>query len=941
MENRIARDAASVEISFTIIESSSGPLTKTYTVGPDGAPVKAKDAGMSAGTAKRMTLCGTPTDVAEQFADMLSALKQHEALIMAPPPSGKAPWPVLRKDEIGDRTDAIARTKEHFQRPAGPGLFALDIDGKGFPPHILAKLTAQPGKLSGALAGVCPPLGTAAMVIRSSVSVGIRNKATDQQTPGTSGQHRYFLVRDGADAAAFADRLRDHLMLAGFGWAEVSKSGAVLFRTLIDDSASADASRLLYEADAVLADDALEHVADARKPTVREGGLLDTRALPDLTDEQRAELASIKDKLRAGKRGECETVRASWLAERGSELVSRGVKPEVATRVLIRACETCELEPDFLLQLDDGSAVTIREIMGQPAKYHGKTCADPLEPDYGGGRNKAIIYTDGIPQIRSLAHGGITYPLRPNAEAFFTAGSPDDWQEPVDLFADGEPGALMNVPAGALPECVERYHRDVAERMGVPAVFIAAGAIAVASAAIGGTLRIQPQGRDTSWTEAPFLWVVLVENPGGKKSPAIKAVTAPLARVDSGWAASDIPRRTQWDIESKKRKKDALPQGPRPRVRRAVVSGFTVEAFRDVLVENPRGCMVVVDELLGFVDGANQYKGGGSDRTDLLKLADGNPYVVDRVARSYHIPCWGAAVLGGIQPKKLAKIAHTLDNDGLLQRFVPILGDDAPRENADREPDPGAVAAYEGAITGLAHVESYTTGLFDEPVVVTLSPEALAIRRRFDQRINALLDLPQMGEAWRGHVSKWRGFFPRLLLVFHMLDHWQQSGPAAAQQPVSGETAERAWRFANFLLEHAMRFYGTVVGAGAGAEAARKAAGIVLVLGKTTVTHRDIYEKNRSEWRPGSGTAPGDLFDAMRLLGRMGWCAVAERDNSGPTSWHINPQVFERFKDRAASEAERRRREAARVQAAVAERRELKAVSGAAPVAPCARGAFQ
>lgn len=925
-------------VAFTIAEADEQPLTKTYDVGPDGWPRKARDAGMSAGRASRAALQGTASEMVEQLADRLAGLSQRQAIILAPPPAGRDVWSIVRKEEARPEAGTIARTRDFFRRPEGPGLIALDFDGKTFPADILSRL-ADAGGVSGVLAAVFPAFADAARVSRASVSVGLRNKATGEETPPTSGRHHYYIAADASDAPRFGRVLRDRLTLAGWSWGEISKSGTVLFRSLIDAAVTVDGSRLVYEADAILADDRLEHVEGARTPHPRAGRLLDTRTLPDLTPEETAELERIKAGIRDDLQEASTAARAVWMKERGKELVARGVAAPAAQQALAAACQGRELQGDFPVHLDSGDVVTVREILAEPAKYHKATCADPLEPDYGGGRDKAIIYTDSRPHIFSHAHGGADFALRSDPEAFFAAAADADeggWPEPVDVFGDGDPGALMDVPAGALPPCIEGYARDEAERMGAPVAFVAASAIAVASAAVGGQVRIQPKAQDTRWTVPPFLWVVLVEDPGGKKSPVISSATAPLVVVDSRWAAADMPKRQAWEIESRKRKKDAPPPTARPRLRRAVVDSFTVESVRDVLADNPRGVLVSADELSGLISGLDQYKSaGGSDRADLLKLMDGGPRSFDRVGRSYRVECWGAAVLGGIQPKRLAELANKLDPDGLLQRFLPVLGDGVRREGVDRPPDAAAVEAYEAAITGLAEAQ-HGARFFDAAPIVTLSPEAQAVRQRSERRTTNLLDLPQMSDAWRSHLAKYDGFFARILLVFHMLT---VPGREALATPVSGETAERAWRFANFLLSHAMRFYESTVGIGAGGEAARQAADIVLVLNKSTVTRRMMYEKNRGAWRP-DGEAPRELLDAMRILSCLGWCSPVDHDDRGATSWSINPKVFERFAERGIAEAERRRDRYARVQAAVAERQAMRG-GAIAPIAPCeAAGVF-
>ena len=162
-----------------------------------------------------------------------------------------------------------------------------------------------------------------------------------------------------------------------------------------------------------------------------------------------------------------------------------------------------------------------------------------------------------------------------------------------------------------------------------------------------------------------------------------------------------------------------------------------------------------------------------------------------------------------------------------------------------------------------------------------------------------------MSDAWRGHLNKWEGFFARLLLVFHMLDHWPtadlgdttnkglisicEDGRAAVYIPASRETAERAYRFAGVLLAHAIRFYETIVGLGASGDSARRAAGIILTrVGASTLSRRELYEAHRN-WRPGERDA-SELFEAMRILERHGWCRPVFSDDRNIEKWEINPE---------------------------------------------------
>src|SRR6185369_303459 len=96
-------------------------------------------------------------------------------------------------------------------------------------------------------------------------------------------------------------------------------------------------------------------------------------------------------------------------------------------------------------------------------------------------------------------------------------------------------------------------------------------------------------------------------------------------------------------------------RGPRPVLKRCVVSDVTTESLGIILCENPRGVVMIRDELVGLVAGMNQYKGGrGHDRQVYLALWSGDTIVIDRKSDKsrqgapLYVTDPFAAIVGGI-----------------------------------------------------------------------------------------------------------------------------------------------------------------------------------------------------------------------------------------------------------------------------------------------------
>src|SRR4051812_44789699 len=81
-------------VSFTVVESRDF-LTKTVVVDGDGKPGASGSISLTKGTARRVTLTGTATEIINQLAVQLSDLGHNEALICAPAPAGRDEWPLV------------------------------------------------------------------------------------------------------------------------------------------------------------------------------------------------------------------------------------------------------------------------------------------------------------------------------------------------------------------------------------------------------------------------------------------------------------------------------------------------------------------------------------------------------------------------------------------------------------------------------------------------------------------------------------------------------------------------------------------------------------------------------------------------------------------------------------------------------------------------------
>jgi hypothetical protein len=212
-------------------------------------------------------------------------------------------------------------------------------------------------------------------------------------------------------------------------------------------------------------------------------------------------------------------------------------------------------------------------------------------------------------------------------------------------------------------------------------------------------------------------------------------------------------------------------------------------------MENPRGLVVISDEITGWVMSMNEYKGGkGSDRQFWLSAWSGEPVKVDRKGSreegSVIVPHPFLNVLGGIQPDmlQLLKNERSLE-DGFLHRILFCCPEEVPWSGEIGEsPSERAEDAWKNAVAKLMRAEpEYREDGTQRPRLVRPAKETKELMKDWYRRHAAERSGENFPGALVGPWSKMRAYYFRLCLVLHHLnvacnvpgDHDVLSGVAA------------------------------------------------------------------------------------------------------------------------------------------------------------------
>lgn len=383
-------------------------LSKGFALGAGGDLLKSPGGNLVQGTVETRR----PASLAD-LAAILQSLTPAQALVYGVPINAAARV-MTRKAfaEAGRPAGATTRTNDAFAWPQGAGVLMLDYD-----PRAGGDPLDRDG-LVQAIRAAAPGLAGVGKLWWPSASSCIW--AGDREVRGIRGQRLYLVVQDAADIPRAGKALVDLLWLAGHGHFEISASGALLERTLVDASVW-QPSRLDFAGGAACGAGLEQRRGD---PVIIEGTAqpIDSRAaLPDLTPEQRDRLAAIKAEARGAAHPEAEGIRETWVAARVQDMVApedRGDPERMreAEGIARRALESGVLAGDFRVPVETTGGkvelVAVGDLLDNRARYHGCLTRDPLEPGYDGGRLVGRLFLmQARPALHSFAHGGRTYRL--------------------------------------------------------------------------------------------------------------------------------------------------------------------------------------------------------------------------------------------------------------------------------------------------------------------------------------------------------------------------------------------------------------------------------------------------------------------------------------------------------------------------------------------------
>ncbi len=478
--------------------------------------------------------------------------------------------------------------------------------------------------------------------------------------------------------------------------------------------------------------------------------------------------------------------------------------------------------------------------------------------------------------------------------------------EPLDV-VDGLRPKPPEMMLDLWPAVLRQRSLEISESVGCdPLVPLFAGLAAVCGV-VDARIRLELM---PGFHVPPVLWLMTIGDPADKKSPGSRPMLSPLKHIE----AEDRPRyqKELLDWEGKEAayasaKKaflefSASPEAmlgadqapsvpempPQPTPLELTVGDVTSQMLVRVTAKSPRGVLCYLDEMKSWVKKICDPR-GTEDRSTWVLGYESEAYKMDRVgAGSIHADNHAVSIYGNMQPAVLRAHIAQLSEDGLLQRFIPVVLSGSKTRLGHPIPEyMTSAAAWENTLRLTFALHAQTYHLSTEAFTAFREFQAWYEQAKQDERV---LD---SGTEYMTAFGKLEGLAGRLILMFHILE-----SPFAPQ--VQAEVVHRVVSLIRGYVIPAYRYsLGEVGGAITNDFDQWVIDHVIQISGDTQMT--DLRTLKKSARRPLDGKTDWQkdqaVMDAMLVLEQAGWVVQVESElHKKKVTWAINPSLPTMFK---------------------------------------------
>lgn len=241
--------------------------------------------------------------------------------------------------------------------------------------------------------------------------------------------------------------------------------------------------------------------------------------------------------------------------------------------------------------------------------------------------------------------------------------------------AEADHVSKTSLPLEVFPQQIQNIIFLLAHYENFNIEYVVAIILSVIATAIGNACHILVKG---SWEISPSIYMMLIGRPGLGKTPPLNFLYKPIRERDR---VNYQKYKEEYDAYRKELAERRNCKGEdcysemidEPNLITTVVSDLTPEAMMRVHYNNPRGIVIVADEILALFNSVKRYSNKNNLIEDLLSAYSGQTLKTIRKSESIPIlinnPCIN--LIGSIQTDLLSEVfCKSYKGNGLLDRFL-------------------------------------------------------------------------------------------------------------------------------------------------------------------------------------------------------------------------------------------------------------------------------
>jgi hypothetical protein len=345
----------------------------------------------------------------------------------------------------------------------------------------------------------------------------------------------------------------------------------------------------------------------------------------------------------------------------------------------------------------------------------------------------------------------------------------------------------VEFPSGIFPDTIKKVATEIALAVGANQEFVFAAIFLAFSTAIGSKVKARIK---MGWEEGAMVWLIIIGEPGSKKTPALNKALMPIFNIQKGYGKSVA---------------EILPDGEEFKYKILVVTDPTIESLSEVLLNNKHGVILYKDEAMSWISGFNQYKSGkGNELEQYLSIYSSQVIIITRKSKPViQVDNPFVSFIGGVQVDRLEELANMKGN-GFTDRILFVYPTPIDIKHSEHELSEATYNEYEKLIHFIYFLQEKS-----EDRVVPFSVEAKAYwdSWHIDYCNSMNSDLPT-------HIisimSKLEGYSIRFALI---LEFMFQAEKSENVEQISLKSVQGALELVKYFMMQAEKTFGSVTSA--------------------------------------------------------------------------------------------------------------------------------